>query len=191
MVLQKPNFLRSHPSVTIKPTAPAPRFESSRCFLHGALRERNANCPHHLKVANPARLVPLPPIEGVRLAAGGAGAKSEILFARSPSGVQGVPPDTPLVTFVVKRKSPGVEGRSAPSWGVQRGSAPRISGHAGAPVPAKTSEGEAVPPLPIPRNEQKVASQRATPGRKKTKRESPLAFLPALCYTLFKHLSKH
>ena len=139
-----------------------PRFESSRCFLHGALRERNANCPHHLKVANPAASVPLAPIEGVRLAAGGAGAKSETLFARSPSGVQGVPPDTPLVTFVVKRKSPGVEGRSAPSWGVQRGSAPRISGHAGAPTPAKFPRGTAVPPLPIPRNEQKVASQRAT-----------------------------
>ena len=99
MVLQKPNFLRSHPSVTIKPTAPAPRFESSGCFLHGALRERNANCPHNLKVANPARLVPLPPIEGVRLAAGGA--------KHPPRGFRGIPPDTPLVTFVVKRKSPG------------------------------------------------------------------------------------
>ena len=27
-----------------------------------------------------------------------------------PKGVQGAPPDTPLVTFVVKRKSPGAWG---------------------------------------------------------------------------------
>ena len=73
-----------------------------------------------------------------------------------PQGVQGVPPDTPLVTFVVKRKSPGVEGRSAPSWGVQRGSAPRISGHAGAPVPAKTSEGEAIPLYLYPETNKKL-----------------------------------
>ena len=79
---------------------------------------------------------------------------------------QGIPKGTalgaPLVTFPATGKSPGVEGRSAPSWGMQRGSAPRISGHAGAPVPAKPPRGTAVPPLPIPRNEQKVASQRAT-----------------------------
>ena len=185
MILQKPNFLRSHPSVPIKPTAPAPRFESSGCFLHGASGETKASCCTTSKWQIPLPLVAPSSFEGVRLAAGGAGAKSETLFARSPSGVQGVPPDTPLVTFVVKRKSPGVEGRSAPSWGVQRGSAPRISGHAGAPVPAKTSEGEAVPPLPIPRNEQKVASQRATPGRKKTKRESPPLLFCRPCAILY------
>ena len=172
MVLQKPKFLRSHPSVTIKPTAPAPRFESSGCSPNGALRERNANCSHNLKVANPARLVPLPPIEGVRLAAGGA--------KRPPQQVQGRSPWRAFGDFLRDGKVTRGAGRSA-----------RISWAAGAPVPAKTSEGEAVPPLPIPRNEQKVASQRATPGRKKTKRESPLAFLPALCYTLFKHLSKY
>ena len=54
---------------------------------------------HCVKVANPAGLVPLPPIEGVRLAAGGA--------KHPPRGFRGIPPDTPLVTFVVKRKSPG------------------------------------------------------------------------------------
>ena len=125
MVLQKPNFLRSHPSVTIKPTAPAPRFESSGCSPNGALGERNANCSHNLKVANPARLVPLTPIEGVRLAAGGAGAKSETLFARSPSGVQGCPPGAPLGTFPATGKSPGVGGAERPPLGgVQRGQHP-------------------------------------------------------------------
>ena len=132
----------------------------------GASGEKNANCFAVSKWQIPLPLVAPSPFEGVRLAAGGAGAKSETLFARSPSGVQGVPPDTPLVTFVVKRKSPGVEGRSAPSWGVQRGSAPRISWAAGAPAPAKPPRGTAVPPLPIPRNEQKVAPQRAT-GKEK------------------------
>ena len=49
---------------------------------------------------------------------------------------RGAAPGAPLVTFPATGKSPGVEGRSAPSWGcgglqpplrgVQRGSAPRV-----------------------------------------------------------------
>ncbi len=157
MILQKPNFLRSHPSRSHQATPPAPRFESSGCFLHGAFGERNANCPHHLKVANPARLVPLPPIEGVRLAAGGA--------KRPPQQVQGRSPWRAFGDFPRDGKVTRGAGRSA-----------RISWAAGAPAPAKPPRGTAVPPLPIPRNEQKVASQRATPGRKKQKEKAPLLF---------------
>ena len=167
MVLQKPNFLRSHPSVTIKPTAPAPRFESSGCSPNGALGERNANCSHNLKVANPARLVPLTPIEGVRLAAGGAGAKSETLFARSPSGVQGVPPDTPLVTFVVKRKSPGARG-GAPARGECRGGvAPsHIVGRRG-PRPCKKAPGGTQSPLYLYPETNKKLHPNVQPSNKK------------------------
>ena len=46
------------------------------------------------------------------------------------------------------------------------GRSARISWAAGAPAPAKPPRGTAVPPLPIPRNEQKVAPQRAT-GKEK------------------------
>ena len=171
MILQKPKFLRSHPSVTIKPTAPAPRFESSRCFLHGALRERNANCPHHLKVANPARLVPLPPIEGVRLAAGGAGAKSEILFARSPSGVQGVPPDTPLVTFVVKRKSPGCRAWQSHALAER----PHIVGRRG-PRPCKAPEGDRSPPSTYTPKRTKSCIPTCNSGKEKNKKRKPPCF---------------
>ena len=60
---------------------------------------------------------------------------------------RGAAPGAPLVTFPATGKSPGVEGRSAPSWGcgglqpplrgVQRGSAPRISWVVGASAPTK------------------------------------------------------
>ena len=179
MVLQKPNFLRSHPSVTIKPPLPRHGLKAAGVSSMGASGEKNANCFTVSKWQIPLPLVAPSLFWGERRKAslGGMGLKSGTLFSRSPSGVQGGPPDTPLVTFVVKRKSPGVEGRSAPSWGVQRGSAPRISGHAGAPVPAKKPpRGTAVPPLPIPRNEQKVASQRATPEGKNQKKGARLLF---------------
>ncbi len=134
-----------------------PRFESSGCSPNRALGEKNANCFAVSKWQIPLPLVAPSPFEGVRLAAGGAGAKSETLFARSPSGVQGVPPDTPLVTFVVKRKSPGCR-----AWqGHALAERPHIVGRRG-PRPCKNLRGGSNPPLPIPRNEQKVASQRAT-----------------------------
>ena len=186
MVLQKPNFLRSHPSVTIKPPLPRHGLKVAGVSSMGASGEKNANCFTVSKWQIPLPLVAPSPFEGVRLAAGGAGANSETLFARSPSGVQGGPPDTPLVTFVVKRKSPGCRAwlchalaeRLHQGWSAEEGpSPPRISGHAGAPRPCKKSpRGNAVPPLPIPRNEQKVASQRATPEGKNQKKGAPPCF---------------
>ena len=123
-----------------------PRFESSRCFLHGALRERNANCPHHLKVANPARLVPLPPIEGVRLAAGGAGAKSETLFARSPSGGPGAAPRRAFGDFRRETKVTRVPSMARPC---SRGAPPRGECRGAAPLAYRATQGP--PSLQSPR----------------------------------------
>ena len=91
-------------------------------------------------MANPAGLVPLPPIEGVRLAAGGA--------KHPPRGFRGIPPDTPLVTFVVKRKSPGCRAwqghalAERPLKGRAEGQRPsHIRGMQG-PCPCSSSPGE-------------------------------------------------
>ena len=67
----------------------------------------------------------LKPYRGGAGTAGGAGAKSVSLFARSPSGVQGCPPGAPLGTFPATGKSPGVGGEERPPLGgVQRGQHP-------------------------------------------------------------------
>ena len=119
------------------------------------------------------------------------GLKSGTLFSRPPNGVQGRSPWRAFGDFRRETKVTRGGGAERPLVGSAEGQRPSHIGPRRGPRPCKAPEGDRSPPLPIPRNEQKVASQRATPGRKKTKRESPLAFLPALCYTLFKHLSKH
>ena len=113
----------------------------------------------------PLPLVAPSPFEGVRLAAGGAGAKSETLFARSPSGGPGAAPRHAFGSFRRETKgTPGVGRVGPPIGGAQRRALP--SSHwwvLGLSAPAKKKpRGAAVPPSPIPRNEQKVASQRAT-----------------------------
>ena len=110
---------------------------------------------HCVKVANPAGLVPLPPIEGVRLAAGGA--------KHPPRGFRGIPPDTPLVTFVVKRKSPGCRAwqghalAERPLKGRAEGQRPsHIRGMQG-PCPCSSSPGETQSPLHLyPETPQKL-----------------------------------
>ena len=144
----------------------------------------------------------LKPYRGGAGTAGGAGAKSETLFARSPSGVQGGPPDTPLVTFVVKRKSPGCRAwlchalaeRLHQGWSAEEGpSPPRISGHAGAPRPCKKSPPGSRSPLYLYPETNKKLHPNVQPRKGKIKKGEPppLAFLPALCYTLFKNLNKY
>ena len=44
MILQKPNFLRSHPSVTIKPPLPRHGLKAVGVSSMGASGEKNANC---------------------------------------------------------------------------------------------------------------------------------------------------
>ena len=134
---------------------------------------------HCVKVANPAGLVPLPPIEGVRLAAGGA--------KHPPRGFRGIPPDTPLVTFVVKRKSPGVRG-GAPAQGESRGATPlAYSGYAGALSLLQLPWGDAVPLYLYPEKPKKLHPT-VQPHRKKNRRPSPSRWGEPLC--MF-HLTTH
>ena len=88
-----------HPAAT-------PRFESRRCDLCHSQGEDKPGSPAISKWQ--LRLGwGLKPYRGGAGTAGGAGAKSVSLFARSPSRGPGVPPGESLVTFFSKRKSPG------------------------------------------------------------------------------------
>ena len=92
------------------------------------------------------------------------GLKSVPLFSRPPNGVQGQRPWHVFGSFRRETKgTPGVGRVGPPIGGAQRRALP--SSHwwvLGLSAPAKKPRGAAVPPSPIPRNEQKVASQRAT-----------------------------
>ena len=167
-----------------------PRFESSGCSPNGALGERNANCSHNLKVANPARLVPLTLSGGSDAKRRwGDGTEKWNTFQSAPQRGPGAAPRHAFGSFRRETKgTPGVGRVGPPIGGAQRRALP--SSHwwvLGLSAPAKKTRGAAVPPSPIPRNEQKVASQRAT-GRKKSAlrssnhgakkaRENSLAFL--------------
>ena len=80
-----------------------PRFESRRCDLCQSQEEKQTDLPTHLKVANRSGLV----AEGSPARAGAERSERE-KGGNSAPGVQGRSPGTPLVTFVVKRKSPRV-----------------------------------------------------------------------------------
>ena len=84
-------------------------------------------------------------------------------------GSGGIPPDTPLVTFVVKRKSPGVRG-GAPAQGESRGATPlAYSGYAGALPLLQLPRGAAVPLYLYPEKPQKLHPT-VQPNRKKNKK---------------------
>ena len=84
-------------------------------------------------------------------------------------GSGGIPPDTPLVTFVVKRKSPGVRG-GAPAQGESRGATPlAYSGYAGALPLLQLPRGAAVPLYLYPEKPQKLHPT-VQPHRKKNKK---------------------
>ena len=139
----------------------------------------------------PLPLVAPSPFEGVRLAAGGAGAKSEILFARSPSGVQGVPPDTPLVTFVVKRKSPGCRAwqghalAERPLVGSAEGQRPSHIGPRRGPRPCKAPEGDRSPPSTYTPKRTKSCIPTCNSGREKSKKGSPPLLFCRPCAILY------
>ena len=186
MILQKPNFLRSHPSVTIKPTAPAPRFENSGCFPYGALGERNANCSHNLKVANPARLVPLTLSGGsdAKRRWGDGTEKWNTFQSAPPTGSRGSAPGTPLVTFVVKRKSPGCRAwqghalAERPLVGSAEGQRPSHIGSRRGPRPCKKApRGDRRPPSTYTPKRTKSCIPTCNPGREKSKKGSPLPLL--------------
>ena len=84
-------------------------------------------------------------------------------------GSGGIPPDTPLVTFVVKRKSPGVRG-GAPAQGESRGATPlAYSGYAGALPLLQLPRGAAVPLYLYPEKPKKLHPN-VQPNRKKNKK---------------------
>ena len=91
---------------------PAPRINSTKSFLRKTKEKKQDRFSHNLKVANRSIFV-----AQTSPARAGAERSEREKGGNSAPGVQGRSPGTPLVTFVVKRKSPGVEGRSAPSWG--------------------------------------------------------------------------
>ena len=136
-----------HPNVQLN--APAPRINSRIFLFVKAQGDGAANCPHHLKVANPAASMAPSPFEGVRLAAGGAIA--------SPSGGPGGLPPANLCLLSFRKKVGRGAGRSARSRGVQRGSAPRIVGRRD-PRPCKIPRGAG---LKRSRNRKKVVAKKA------------------------------
>ena len=120
----------------------APRIENRECSLDETKGKNKTDLPTNPKWQIGLFLW-LKPYRGGAGIAGGAGAKSVSLFARSPSGVQGCSPGAPLGTFPATGKSPGSEGRSALPSGECRGGStsgapPRI-GSAGARSPCKKS----------------------------------------------------
>ena len=147
MILQKPNFLRSHPSRSHQATPPAPRFESSGCSPNGALGERNANCSHNLKVANPARLVPL-------TFSGGSDAKRRwgdgtekcSTFQSAPQRGPGAAPRHAFGDFRRETKVTRVPSMARPC---SRGAPPRGECRGAAPLAYRATQGP--PPLQSPR----------------------------------------
>ena len=111
-----------------------PRIESKKYLPAKTKGDSAANCPHHLKVANPARLVAeSSPARCVSEREKGGD------FALRESRTVGS--GTPLVPFVVKRKEPGARG-GAPAQGECRGATPLAYwATQGPPVPAKSPLG--------------------------------------------------
>ena len=102
----------------------APRIDSRKCDPGKTWREKKTDLSTHLKVANRSFFVAESPIEGVRLAAGGAGAKSETLFARSPLGdSKGHSPWRAFGDFPRDGKVTRVQG-GAPASGVAGAASP-------------------------------------------------------------------
>ena len=127
-----------------------PRFESSGCSPNGALGERNANCSHNLKVANPARLVPLTLSGGSDAKRRwGDGTEKWNTFQSAPQRGPGAAPRHAFGSFRRETKgTPGVGRVGPPIGGAQRRALP--SSHwwvLGLSAPAKKTEGSRSTPF--------------------------------------------
>ena len=150
MVLQKPNFLRSHPSVTINPPLPRHGLKAAGVSSMGASGEKNANCSHNLKVANPARLVPLTLFGGSDAKRRwGDGTEKWNTFQSAPQRGPGAAPRHAFGSFRRETKgTPGVGRVGPPIGGAQRRALP--SSHwwvLGLSAPAKKTEGSRSTPF--------------------------------------------
>ena len=169
MVLQKPNFLRSHPSRSHQATPPAPRFESSGCFLHGSFRRKKCQLLHCVKVANPSTLSGTLPFLGgaTQSVAGGMGLKSGTLFSRPPNGVQGRSPWRAFGDFRRETKVTRGGGAERPLVGSAEGQRPsHIVGRRG-PRPCKKAPGGPQSPLYLYPETNKKLHPNVQPSNKK------------------------
>ena len=156
------------------PVIPAPRFESSGCSPNGALGERNANCSHNLKVANPSTLSGTLPFLGgaTQSVAGGMGLKSGTLFSRPPNGVQGQRPWHAFGDFRRETKVTRVPSMARPC---SRG-APAYRGPQG-PPPLQSPRGGPQSPLYLyPETNKKLHPNVQLREGKKQKEKAPLLF---------------
>ena len=97
-------------------------------------------------------------------------------------GSGGIPPDTPLVTFVVKRKSPGCRAwqghalAERPLVGSAEGQRPSHIGPRRGPRPCKAPEGDRSPPSTYTPKRTKSCIPTCNPGKEKNKKRKPPCF---------------
>ena len=156
---------------------------------------------HCVKVANPSTLSGTLPFLGgaTQSVAGGMGLKSGTLFSRPPNGVQRQRPWHAFGDFRRETKVTRVPSMARPC---SRGAPPRGECRGAAPLAYRATQGppslqkpprEKQSPLYLYPETNKKLHPNVQPRKGKIKKREPppLAFLPALCYTLFKHLSKY
>ena len=187
MVLQKPNFLRSHPSRSHQATPPAPRFESSGCFLHGSFRRKKCQLLHCVKVANPSTLSGTLPFLGgaTQSVAGGMGLKSGTLFSRPPNGVQGRTPWRAFGDFRRETKVTRGGGAERPLVGSAEGQRPSHIGPRRGPRPCKNLRGRSSPPSTYTPKRTKSCIPTCNSGREKSKKGSPPLLFCRPCAILY------
>ena len=110
-----------------------------------------------------------------------------------PNGVQGQRPWHAFGDFRRETKVTRGGGAERPLVGSAEGQRPSHIGPRRGPRPCKAPEGDRSPPLYLYPETNKKLHPNVQPRKGKIKKREPppLAFLPALCYTLFKHLSKY
>ena len=182
MVLQKPNFLRSHPSRSHQATPPAPRFESSGCFLHGSFRRKKCQLLHCVKVANPSTLSGTLPFLGgaTQSVAGGMGLKSGTLFSRPPNGVQGQRPWHAFGDFRRETKVTRVPSMARPC---SRG-APAYRGPQGPPSLQKPPREKQSPLYLYPETNKKLHPNVQLREEKNKKRKPPCFSAGPVLYSI-------
>ena len=178
MILQKPKFLRSHPSVTIKPPLPRHGLKAVGVSSMGASGEKNANCFTVSKWQIPLPLVAPSPFLGgaTQSVAGGMGLKSGTLFSRPPNGVQGQRPWHAFGDFRRETKVTRGGGAERPLVGSAEGQRPSHIGPRRGPRPCKAPEGDRSPPSTYTPKRTKSCIPTCNSGKEKNKKRKPPCF---------------